>query len=458
MRSVGTVVIVGRTNVGKSTLFNRLTRKRHAIVDDAFGVTRDRVYGHAYFDKERTRVFRLIDTGGFETEVGPSKAAGENAIWEQSVTAIEESDLAIILVDAKAGLHSHDRLILDQVRKLEKPFIFVANKVDGSEHEALGFDFYRVGIERVVPISAAHNKGIKELLENVESRLTDITGRQTTKIPENSVRVAIVGRPNVGKSSMLNRLVGQQRSLVSTVAGTTRDSVDTYFRYNGQDYVLVDTAGIRRKTKVSEKIEALSIIRSVKAIDAADVVVVVIDAIEGLNHQDHRLISLAISRFKPVQLVVNKWDLIPKKTNLSQKEYAEDLRKSELGRLSFIPIMFMSCKENKRVQNLFSAVEKLAELYRMRVNTASVNEALSKITLNHTPQLIKKYSKRVKFFYATQLNAKPPTIMIKCNVPKEIQASYLRYMENSFRRLLGFDCIPIDMQLRGKNQKESKEL
>ena len=453
--SRGTVAIVGRPNVGKSTVFNRLTRNSRAIVNDQPGVTRDRLYGVVPPEYDDDEGFLVIDTGGFETGDHYFQPFATNIVWQQTQLAIEEADLVLMVFDAKAGLHPHDRYLVQHLKQKDKPVVYVANKVDGPEQEPAIWEFYELGIEKVYSCSAAHNRFVRELTEPIEAGLRQCPDLRRKNEPgaDDVTNIALIGRPNVGKSSILNRLCGEDRALVSEVAGTTRDSIDTLVTFNRKAYRIVDTAGMRRKKKIDDKLETLSVIQSLRAIERADIVVLVITP-EGVSDQDARLIGLAVSRYKPVLIVVNKWDLMPEKTSKTAEEFRKDIH-HKLGDLNFLPVIFISCKTNQRVQKILPEVEDLSAAWRKRIPTSRLNEVLTKAVRHHTPALIRKYNKRVKFYYATQVRIAPPTIVIMCNVAGEIQESYKRYLSRCFRKELGFDRIPLRILYRGK--KENKE-
>jgi GTP-binding protein len=444
----GIVAIIGRPNVGKSTLFNRLTVSDDAIVDDRPGVTRDRLYGTVWLDGERTQGYAVIDTGGFETDDFKFQPFAENLVWKQTDAAIQEADLVVLVVDAKAGINPHDRELAQYLDRLGKHHMVVVNKVDGLEQSQLVWDFYELS-EDPRKVSAAHNRGVADLRDDIGDLLNSLPGRASIKHEPGATRIAIVGRPNAGKSSILNRLTGEERALVSDIAGTTRDAIDTPMTYHGQPYILVDTAGIRRKSRIHERIESLSVVRSIRAIERADVVLLVMDAREGLTEQDMRLAQLAAERWKPIVLVINKWDLVENKTSNTGKEWTDAIHRM-LKTLAFAPVAFISCLENQRVHKLMGQVESLALNSRRRVETHLVNQALRKMVQEHTPALIKGKTKRVKFYFATQVAVEPPTIVVFCNVAKEIHASYIRYMTHRFQELLGFDDIPLRIIFRPK--------
>ena len=451
----GLVAIVGRPNVGKSTLFNRLTKTKNAIIHDRPGVTRDRLYGTVSSVDEDGSGYSIIDTGGFETKDLYYQPFAKNIVWEQTQMAIEESDLVLLVLEAKAGLHPHDRELVQYLKKIQKKVIYVANKVDGQEQSPSMWEFYELGVDDVLTCSAAHNRGIWDLSCAIEEILESEQGQlNQTPQEEGATKIALIGRPNAGKSSILNRLCGENRSLVSDVAGTTRDTVDTLISYNKKPFVLLDTAGVRRRKKIYDKLEGLMVIKSLRAIEDADIVVIVITAESGMSDQDARLASLAASKYKPILIVVNKWDLIENKDTNTAKEYELDLR-DKLADIAYFPVIFTSCLENKRVHKILQEIEGLSEAYNKRASTSRINEVLEKAVHEHTPALVRKYNKRVKFYYATQVRTMPPTIVVKCNVAGEIQESYKRYLTKRFRRDLEFGKTPLRVLFRGK--KEEKE-
>ena len=452
---LGVVAIVGRPNVGKSTLFNALVKERKALVDDLPGVTRDRQYG-VVTDGD-TDSFMVIDTGGFETKDSQDDFPA-SLVWQQSNAAIEESDLVVMVFDGRAGLQPYDIDLVRRVTKTGKPVLFCINKIDGIEHEDQALaDFYRLGVETFHTLSAAHNRGVGDLRETIMDSLTELqkaSGKKTRNDPD-EIKLALVGRPNVGKSSILNRLLGCERALVSEIAGTTRDSIDSHLTYDGRPLVIMDTAGMRRRTKIKQKIETLSVVKSMAAIEDADVVVLIIDAQEGLTDQDARLATMAAEQYKPLMIVVNKWDLITGKETNSAREYERDLKDS-LRTLEYAPVLFASCLENQRIQKILPTVVRLFDQSRHRVSTSDLNEELAVIVQAHTPALMRALSKRSKFYFATQVSVRPPTIVVKCNVAELIQESYKRYMTNKFRKNLGFTNVPVRLIFRGKVEEPKK--
>ncbi len=431
------VAIVGRPNVGKSTLFNRLLGSRKAIVDDMPGVTRDRNYANVdRFDVP----FTLIDTGGFEPV---SQELLLQQMRTQSQLAMEEADVVIFLMDGRAGLTVADREVASMLRQMKKPVFHVVNKVDGEKVEALSTEFYELGIDTFYTVSAAHNLGIGDLMDNVIAAFP----KGVIALDEDEiVKVAVVGRPNVGKSSLVNRLLGFERSVANPVAGTTRDSVDTLFTCNKKQYLLIDTAGIRRKGKVSLKIETYSVVDALRSIERADVVLIVINAEEGVTEQDTKIAGYAYEAGRSCLFVVNKWDTL-EKTNASMGKFTEEIR-MEFKYLAFAPIVFVSAKSGQRTGKIMAEVDALMEQYTKRVSTADLNHVFKEAVESHHSPL--SSGRRVKFYYATQVAVKPPSFVIFTNQPEGIHFSYERYLSNKFREAFGFTGSPIKLMFRGR--------
>ena len=433
------VAIVGRPNVGKSTLFNRILGQRRAIVEDIPGVTRDRNYAEiTRYDKP----FTLIDTGGFEP-VSEDHLLVQ--MREQSQLAIEEADVILFVMDGRQGLSAADREVAALLRRVKKPVLFVANKIDGERHEADVAEFYALGIERIFSISAEHGRGTADLMEAVldllpESRLAETDGE---------VRLAVIGRPNVGKSSLVNRLLGYERVVANPAAGTTRDSIDTPFTYNRQRYLLIDTAGIRRKGKVSQKLEKFSVIQALKAMERAHVVLMVIDAEEGVTEQDLTIAGYAHEKGRGVILLVNKWDRVAK-DNTTVGRYVERLR-TTFKFLSFAPILFVSALTGQRVAKIMADVEKVAAEHNRQVTTAALNKVLAEAEKEHQPPIFQ--GKRLKFFYITQAGVRPPTFVVFVNKAEGVHFSYRRYLANRLREAFGFSGTPIRLIFKDRERK-----
>ncbi len=433
------VAIVGRPNVGKSTLFNRLVGQRRAIVDDMPGVTRDRNYANVdSFDIP----FTLIDTGGFEPV---SQELLLQQMRTQSQLAMEEADVIIFLMDGRAGLTAADREVAAMLRKIKKPVFYAVNKVDGDKVEALAAEFYELGIANFYPISAAHNRGVGDLMDEVVAAFpkTAITTEE-----DELTKIAVIGRPNVGKSSLVNRLLGFERSVANPVAGTTRDSTDTLFTCNKKRYLLIDTAGIRRKGKVSLKIETYSVVDALRSIERADVVLIVINAEEGVTEQDTKIAGYAYEAGRSCLFVVNKWDTV-EKDNTSMGKFVESIRMG-FKYLSFAPIVFVSAKTGQRTGKIMSEVDALMEQYTKRVSTADLNNVFKEAVESHHAPL--SSGRRVKFYFATQVAIKPPSFVIFTNQPEGIHFSYERYLSNKIREAFVFTGTPIKLMFRGREK------
>ncbi|MBR9998132.1 MAG: ribosome biogenesis GTPase Der [Cyclobacteriaceae bacterium] len=431
------VAIVGRPNVGKSTLFNRLVEKKQAIMDDRSGVTRDRHYGLAEWNG---RTFTVIDTGGYVTG---SVDIFEKAIRNQVEIAIREADFIFFMVDTKTGLIDLDQEFASILRSAGKPVFVIANKSDNHALRLEATEFYALGFDNIYPVSSTNGSGTGELLDDLVNAFEPETG---DKDEENIPRVSILGRPNVGKSSLLNILLGEERSIVTEIAGTTRDSINSHYNLYGKNFILIDTAGIRKKTKVRDNIEFYSVMRSIKALQDSDVCLIMIDATLGLEGQDMNLISLANRYKKGILLLVNKWDLIEKDTATAQKFKKEV--DSKLGPLSFVPILFISALNKQRI---FQVVEKSMEIYENRqrkIPTSALNKALLPLIEKYPPPAVK--GKYIKIKYITQLPTETPTFAFFCNHPQYIQVPYERYLMNNIREQFDFSGVPIKVIFRNK--------
>lgn len=433
------IAIVGRPNVGKSTLFNRLTQTRKAIIEDVAGVTRDRLYEDGEWNG---RQFTLIDTGGIDTV---DKDHILKNVRLQAEIAIEESDLILFMVDASVGVTQEDETVAQILRKSDKTVILVANKVKDFEDLMPVYEFYSLGFEHVVPIAAVDGRNTGDLLDLMVSLLPDAPP-VTAGVDASSI--AVVGRPNVGKSSLCNRLLGEERSIVSDVPGTTRDAIDTPFRYNGENYILVDTAGMRRRKKVELATEKYSVVRSLHAVDRSDVVLMIIDGSQGLTDQDKRIVGYAHEQGKGIVLVVNKWDLV-EKDHKTQKEM-EDKFKGELLFLAYAPMIFVSAVTGQRVGQIMETVHAVVENRLMRVPTGVLNDIIREAVLKNPPPTDK--GKRLKIYYATQIGVAPPTFALFVNDQEIMHFSYLRYLENRIRDYFIFEGTTLRLQLR--NRKE----
>lgn len=443
------VVIIGRPNVGKSTLFNRLLKRRKALVHNRPGMTRDRLAEVAELDDGRR--YELIDTGGLEYSENPLSAfAGE--IKEQAKRAIDEADLILLVVDGDAGVMAEDRDIANELRAVAQRVVVVVNKADISRARESETEFYELGFDRLILLSAEHNINVEDLLEAVG----DIVPEEDRGTPadeqaaeDDLVRLAIIGRPNVGKSSLLNRLVKEERAVVSEIAGTTRDAIDSLIEREGRRYLLIDTAGIRRKGKTTDAAEKLAVISARKAIERSDVALVMIDAIEGATAQDATVAGYAEEAGKGAMILVNKWDLVKEKTQDLSKE-VEDAVRRKLKFLAYAPVEFISAKSGRRVEKLFDQIDRIAASHRARFRTSELNRILEQAVQEHTPAAVRGRAR--KFYYATQLNTSPPTIALFSNSEDPLHFSYKRYLENRFRDALGLVGTPVHLVIKGRER------
>ncbi|MCR4842605.1 MAG: ribosome biogenesis GTPase Der [Eubacterium sp.] len=436
------VAVVGRPNVGKSTLFNALTGSRIAIVEDTPGVTRDRIYADIeWLDGS----FTLIDTGGIEPDSGDVILS---QMREQAMIAIDTADVIIFLTDVRQGLTDADSKVADMLRRSRKPVILVVNKVDNFDKFMPDvYEFYNLGIGEPVPISAQSKLGIGDMLEKVAEHFPeDLSGEED----DDTVRVAVIGKPNVGKSSIINRLCGENRVIVSDVAGTTRDAIDTRIAHEDREYVFIDTAGIRRKNKIKMELEHYMILRAVSAVERADVVVLVIDATEGITEQDAKIAGIAHERGKGMIVAVNKWDAVEDKNDKSVYRYSEKIRQT-LSFASYAHIMFISAVTGIRLMKLFDTIDAVAQNCAMRIATGVLNEIIVEAVAMQQPPQDK--GKRLKIFYATQVSVKPPTFVLFVNDRKLMHFSYSRYLENRIRETFGFEGTPIRILVRERKEK-----
>ena len=434
------VAIVGRPNVGKSTLFNVLAGEKISIVKDTPGVTRDRIYADAtWLDKS----FTLIDTGGIEPE---SNDVILSQMRDQAQIAIDTADVIIFITDVKQGLVDSDSKVCDMLRKSKKPIVLAVNKVDNFQKDILDmYEFYNLGIGDPHPISAAGRLGIGDLLDVVCEYFPETDGEEED---DETPKIAIVGKPNVGKSSLVNKLLGENRVIVSDIAGTTRDAIDTLVTHDEKEYIFIDTAGLRRKSKIKEEIERFSIIRAVSAVERADIVVIVIDATEGVTEQDAKIAGIAHDRGKGIVICVNKWDAI-EKNDKTIYEHTRDIRDV----LSFMPyaeIIFISAKTGQRINKLFDVIDMVIETQSMRVGTGVLNEIMSEAVALQQPPTDK--GKRLKLFYITQVAIKPPTFVIFVNDKQLMHFSYTRYIENKIRDTFGFKGTPLKFIIRERKE------
>ena len=436
------VAIVGRPNVGKSTLFNVIAGDSIAIVKDTPGVTRDRIYADCSWLNYN---FTLIDTGGIEPD---SSDVILSQMRDQAQLAIDTADVIIFLVDVRQGLTDADGKVADMLRRSQKPVVLCVNKVDSfKKMEADVYEFYNLGIGDPIPVSASNHQGVGDLLEAVSDHFKK-DGSESDD--DDRPRIAIVGRPNVGKSSIVNRLVGEKRVIVSDIAGTTRDAIDTPLKRNGREYILIDTAGLRRKSKIHEDLERYSIIRTVTAVERADVVVMVIDAAEGVAEQDAKIAGIAHERGKGVIIAVNKWDAVEKDDKTIYK--MTEKIKQTLAYMPYAEFVFISAKTGQRLDKLFELIDMIIENQSMRIATGVLNEILAEAVAMQQPPSDK--GRRLKVFYMTQISVKPPTFVVFVNDKKLMHYSYTRYIENQIRNAFGFRGTPLRFIIR--ERKEDK--
>ncbi len=432
-----TVAIVGRPNVGKSTFFNRLLEQRKAIVDDISGVTRDRQYGVADWVGKN---FNLIDTGGF---VPDSEDIFEQEIKKQVLIALEEANALIFMVDAATGVTTLDEAMAEVLRRTTKPVFLAVNKVDNGDRLLEAAEFYSLGFDEIFFLSSISGSGTGELLDAVTALITD---DQPNDEDEGIPKFAIIGQPNVGKSSLLNALIGQERTIVSEIAGTTRDTIHTRYNLFKKDFILIDTAGIRRKTKVHEDLEFYSVIRAIKAMDEADVCMLMLDASKGITAQDLSIFSLAVKKGKGIVVLVNKWDLVAKVTNTA-KDYEKDL-KERLAPFNDLPILFISVVDKTRI---FQAVEAALMVYdnrQRKITTSELNEVMLKAVETYHPPVVRGHPLKIK--YVTQLPTQVPSFAFFCNYPDDVKTPYKNYLENQLRQNFDFKGVPLRLFFRKK--------
>ncbi|MBR3518325.1 MAG: ribosome biogenesis GTPase Der [Lachnospiraceae bacterium] len=438
------VAVVGRPNVGKSTLFNALAGERLSIVKDTPGITRDRLYTDVeWLDKN----FTLIDTGGIEPD---SKDIILSQMREQAQIAIDTADVILFMTDVKQGLVDADSKVADMLRRSGKPIVLVVNKVDSYEKMMPDvYEFYNLGLDDPYPISASERQGLGDLLDKVISYFPEGSSEAEE---DDTPKVAIIGKPNVGKSSIINRLIGEKRLIVSDIAGTTRDAVDTRLKRNNKEYIFIDTAGLRRKNKIKEELEKYMIVRTVSAVERCDVAVLVIDATEGVTEQDAKIAGIAHERGKGMIIVVNKWDLV-EKDNKTLNEFTKKIRDT----LSFMPyaeLLFVSAETGQRLPKLYEMIDVVIENHAMRVQTGVLNEIMAEAVALQQPPTDK--GKRLKLFYITQAAVKPPTFVIFVNDKELMHFSYTRYIENKIREAFGFQGTPLKFIIRERKENEVK--
>ncbi len=433
------VALVGRPNVGKSTIFNRLVGHKVSIIEDTPGVTRDRIYGEV---KHGNHSFHLIDTGGISLE----SDAFQDEIKMQVELAIDEADVVVFVVDAKEGLTSDDSVVKEMLMRSGKPVIVAMNKVDSKESKNHVYDFYELGFETYIAVSGEQNEGIYDLLEEVTKDFPDVEEKEDNEI----LKLCVIGRPNVGKSSLVNALIGEEKVIVSDVAGTTRDAIDTPFTYHGQNCVVIDTAGMRKRGKIYENIEKYSYLRSMKAIDRANVCLIVIDAEAGIKEHDKHIAGYALEAGKGVVIVVNKWDTIEDKDE-KMKTFTKEIR-SNFQFMTYAPIVFLSALTTKRIHTLMPEVLKVYENSKRKVKTSLLNDVISEAYMLNIPPSYK--GKRLKIYYCKQASTNPPTFDIQVNSKGLIHFSYERYLENKLRESFDFEGTPIVLQFKNKGEEE----
>ncbi len=441
------VAIIGRPNVGKSTLFNRIIRERRAIVEDIAGTTRDRMYAEADWNGLR---FDVVDTGGLQAEqeiMSASSTEISTATQRQAIFALEEADLLLLLVDGEAGVTAGDFEVADLVRRSKLPVLVVVNKAESQRRQDAAVDFYELGLGEPHPVSALHGTGVGDLLDHVVAGLPPSDGAEGD---EDLPSIAIVGRPNVGKSAILNAILGDARQIVSDVPGTTRDAVDTEITWAGQRLTLIDTAGIRRRGRIEQGIEKFSVLRSFRAIERCDVAVLVLDATEPFTAQDQHVAGFIVEANKGIILVVNKWDLV-EKTGKTMNEFIEKAQEA-FEFVPYAPIVFTSALTGQRLGQILDLALNVMTERSKRVSTGDLNRLLRDVITRHAPPT--KPGKWVKLYYVTQASTEPPTFVFFCNAPQNVHFSYRRYLENTLRKQFGFTGTPIVIRIRGRNPRE----
>ena len=435
-----TVALVGRPNVGKSTLFNRLVGKKQAIIEDTPGVTRDRLYGLVTY---RDYQFHLIDTGGIDL----SKELFNKEIKVQAEIAIEEADIVVFVVDGKEGLTANDYEVQQMLISSGKPVIVAINKIDSKKARENMYDFYELGFESYVPVSGEQHEGIYDLLDEITKDFKQIPDDD---YEDGMIKFSVIGRPNVGKSSLVNALLGEERAIVSDEAGTTRDATDTVFAYHGNDYVVIDTAGMRKRGKIYESVEKYSLLRSLRAIDRSDVCLLVINAEEGIIEHDKHIASYALEAGKAIIIVVNKWDVIEDKDK-AMKKFKEEIR-AHFQFMTYAPIVFLSALTKKRIHTLMPEILKVYENSRRQIPTNVINDVITDAYALNLPPSYK--GKRLKIYFSSQVRTQPPTFNIQVNSKGLIHFSYKRYLENKIREAFDFEGTPIVLQFKNKGEQD----
>ena len=445
-RKLPILAIVGRPNVGKSTLFNRLVGERKAIVHDLPGVTRDRNYGAAEWSGKK---FVLVDTGGLDSE---AEAGLEERIQEQSRSAISEADVILFLLDGKGGLNPIDQQAINQLRKANKPLFYAVNKLDTLKKQDSLYEFYSLGLDRLYPLSAEHGTGVSDIMSDIVSVFPDepeAADQLEEEETEERLCIAIIGRPNVGKSTLTNRLLGFERSVVHSKPGTTRDALDTPFELNGLPCSLVDTAGMRRKARIDDRVERFSVQRALRVVDRGDLVIHVIDATQGVTDQDAQILAYAFQRGKALLLAINKWDL-PAKDDKDVEDYRAEVYYN-LSFLEHVPVAFISAVTGFGVRKMLDTAGRLLKAYQRKISTSALNQALQTIVKAHPAPL--NQGRPVKFYYGTQTGTRPPTFTLFVNTPAAVGEGYRRYLVHQMRDSLGLEHTPIKLFLRARREE-----
>jgi len=443
-RSKPLVAIIGRPNVGKSTLFNRLIRQRKSIVEDVPGVTRDRIYADTDWDGVE---FSLVDTGGFDPddeEIYPS------LIKNQIRIAIDEADLILFVLDGKEGVMPHDRDVVSMLRKVKKPVIFVVNKIDDKKHEPRALDFHSLGIDDYMDVSALQGRKINELLDGIVEHLPEQTEKEEEEKEEGIIKIAVLGKPNVGKSTLVNKFLGEERLITSPVPGTTRDSIDTYVTRNGKNYLLIDTAGIRRKSKITFAVERHSVFRAIRSMERADIALLMIDAEEGPTHQDARLAELISDKGRACIILLNKWDLVPQE--VAETPDIEGVLKEKLLAVDYAPVMIISALTGRGVDKIFEKIDMVYENFSRRIPTKRLNYFLQRIIKKTPPPVYR--GKDIKFYYISQPLTEQPTFVIFTNEIKGVPENYKRFLESRMREEFQLEGTPVKILFRSERKKD----
>ncbi|MDY4697282.1 MAG: ribosome biogenesis GTPase Der [Selenomonas montiformis] len=436
------VAIVGRPNVGKSTLFNQIGKKRISIVDDMPGVTRDRIYLDAEWLNHE---FTMIDTGGIELDESDHIL---RSMRQQAQIAIEEADVILFLVDGRTGLTTADEEVARMLRSAKKPVVLGVNKIDSPQLAVNAYEFYQLGLGDPIALSASNAMNLGDLLDAVVAAFPQTKAEEKE---EDEICIAVIGRPNVGKSSLVNQLLGEERVIVSDIAGTTRDAIDTHFVKDGNKFMLIDTAGMRRRGKIDEPVERYSVMRSLRAIDRADVVLMLIDASEGITEQDKKIAGYAHESGRGVILVVNKWDIYPDKDDKSTLRFTEELRE-EIGFLQYAPVLYTSALTGQRINRVTELVKYVAEQQSMRIKTSVLNDLIRDAVSVNPPPMHR--GRQLKILFMTQVDIKPPKFILFVNDPELMHFSYLRFIENRLREMYGFEGTPIRLIVRARTEED----